>query len=661
MPEATSHTDRTVIELAGKIDASLSGAGRAAETVLGRIQAASTRATMSMTTGFAKAERSMTAGLGGMSKSMIGWGIGVATAAAGFATLKGFIDEAMAAFSEEKVGATTRKMSVALANNKTVAAGGTQAIQAQMEAIGKTSEKMEHFSAINEAIYRSAFATMTTYGFNAKQIAKLSTGMADYAAETTGAKTTMEDMNSLAERISKAIASHKIGLLGKELGITAKEWKGIRSNAEAIDLIEKKMEERARGQAAALAKSPVGIAMEAQDQKDRALAAYGELFKGIQRDWTTTVDRMMAKTLPWGLPALKAADAGIRKMLDTLSSPEMTGFWKAWDEDVKKFQTTLAPLGDAIAKAFTSQAMTKDWKEFFANLEVDMHTIETITSWVQKMGDAFDKSADAVERFGKVLRGEIKTPTTITSSDRLSNAQDRLNATELAGASDQDIAKAKQELLDAEEAQRKNTEATKQSTNAIIRSQDSVTSSLASLDLAARAAANALRFPGSKMGNFPIGGGLPDPGENATGFKSYESYPGEGHAANYGFGNTPMRNEQDAHIGADVAKRYGLKHDDMVHIPGVGWRRYHDVSERPHGIELHTAHPGSTPDRLRIDKVKRGDNPPANISSSPVIHVHGNATPGAIDSIKGALANHTRELLEQLERANDEDFRTSFA
>ncbi len=222
MPQE-QHVDRTTIEFAGKADASLSGAANAAVRELGRVEKASMQASRLMTAGFAKAEVGIIRSIGSMSSKILGWTIGLATAAAGFESLKGFVKETMDAFASEKTAQTTRELTAALLNNRTVAAGGARALNGQLEQIDKISSKMEKYSAINESIYRSSYATLATFGLQASQIARLSTGMADILTKQTHGKATLQDANDLAEKIGRALSSHKLGRLGTALGLTKEE------------------------------------------------------------------------------------------------------------------------------------------------------------------------------------------------------------------------------------------------------------------------------------------------------------------------------------------------------------------------------------------------------------------------------------------------------
>ena len=97
----------------------------------------------------------------------------------------------------------------------------------------------------------------------------------------------------------------------------------------------------------------------------------------------------------------------------------MKCFWDHWGESVKEFRTTLKPLGDEIAKQFTAAELTKSWKEFAGMLETDMEWIKSGVEWAQKLGKAFDDSADAVERFGKALRGADLTKPNPVKHDNL--------------------------------------------------------------------------------------------------------------------------------------------------------------------------------------------------------------------------------------------------
>lgn len=190
---------------------------------------------------------------------------------------------------------------------------------------------------------------------------------------------------------------------------------------------------------------------------------------------------------------------------------------------------------------------------------------------------------------------------------------------------------------------------------------DASTSALQSWFLGASATANAAAFPFTKMGHFPMGG-LSDPGPNAQGYKTYEEYGTEGHSSNYGpRGNKLTQDTGGVGLGPSIMQQWGLKQGDKVHIPGMGWLDIRESSSRGHGIEFFKNRPGSgttTPERLKIDKIQKGDNPPLNvtINYSPTIHGGGDER-GLVTTLK----SHSEHLAKQLESAIKEHSRLSYA
>ena len=291
------------------------------------------------------------------------------------------------------------------------------AIQEQMAAITETAERMEKMSGTSEAIFRSSFATLVSYGATKKEISLIGPAMADWLARTQGVSATMEDANDLAAKIAQAVDSRKLGRFVKELALTPeqiKQWKGLTSNFARLDFLSRAMEARSKGQAAAQVGSLGGQLLLAENEKTRILADYGNVFNKIRLKWELAGNAMMKVALPWAKPVVEeigkdfdAISDTVKKVWSNLSAPGMKGFWDEWGKSVKEFQTTLKPLSDAIAKQFTATELTKSWKEFGQMLETDMEWIKSGVEWAQKLGKAFDDSADAVERFGKVLRGAI--------------------------------------------------------------------------------------------------------------------------------------------------------------------------------------------------------------------------------------------------------------
>lgn len=146
---------------------------------------------------------------------------------------------------------------------------------------------------------------------------------------------------------------------------------------------------------------------------------------------------------------------------------------------------------------------------------------------------------------------------------------------------DEQIQKAKQDLLDAERKQKEPSDINAKA------SADLTLANKNELD-ATIAVTNALLQFGvlnpPNGGNYGLHGALSDPGENAQGCKTYETYPGEGHAANFRFGGKHITNETGYHLGTSVARQYGLHPGDKFHTQ-MGWGTYEDTSERAHGIE----------------------------------------------------------------------------
>jgi hypothetical protein len=670
----TTHTDRTVLEMAGRVDQSLNGASKAAVSALGRIQSASAKASQAMTRGFSVAGAqavSLNRTVGLSAGAMLAWGGAVAAAMLAWREGSKFVHEALEAASDEKLAITARKLTVSLENIPFLARQGKKAIEGQAEAISETAARMEKFSGTSEAIFKSSFATLVSFGATKTEVNAIAKPMADWLALTKGTAASMEDSVDLANKIGAAVDSKKIGRWAKDLGLSPeqqKQWKGLTSNFERLNFLGAAMEKRSKGQAASQVGSLGGQLLLAHNEEQRILAQYGGVFKKIQLTWQLAVVGMEKALLPLAGPAID----GVRKAFETvqriigeigarLQTPEMTGIWKNWQTEILKVQGELKPMTDFFEKNFSESSIVsffaKDLPNDCANALAAFKQIEEVC---KRIGDIWNGIAkvigDVIEHDRKVA--SILFPSLQNKSDVEATRKDA-EARVARGGQVQDVPGAFPNTL---KAQKDSTEKVTAANKVLENANKAVQSSMMFLNEAANNAALTLDRMG-KGGNYGIHGDMSE-GSSQPLTEYGPGVPGDQP------GGPTYDKDSYNRIGHILGKKYALSGGDSAMKYDYGTKHYHIqpgesyISDKDHQRHVwHDTTGAKNPEKEDIFKDKPGANSrPARGGHTINLTVNApGATHSVASAIKGHLQDSAQELLRQLKASDEEDYRTSFA
>jgi hypothetical protein len=701
MAEGSTRTDKTVLEFAGRLDSSLSSAANSAIAAMGRVQGASTRASNSMSAGFARAGASAQAMGVKMRESsaiMAGAAGGAAVAAVMMAYQKGkeFFDAAIEASSDEKNALTSRKLLIYLQNIPELAKMGSKEIKAQAADISETAEKMQALSGTSAAVFKSGFANLVSFGGLAKGVEKIGPAMADFLAGSVGTKASFEDIADLSTKIGEAVTTGTVGRFGKLLGITpadAKAFKAMTSNAERLNWLGERIERRFRGQAASQGGSLGGQLLKAQTEQTAILASYGDVFRGIQLQYQTALTKMESAFLPIFKPVIEWISTSFGNIKgwigDIISRVGASDVWQKWGKEIAEISSHFKGMGvdvQAIINWFVKWNQAGEVaKRIEAAMDATLTAVKTMGDVFNKIGEVWNGVIDGAvkleqmsERIGRLITGHIGPgDTAAIVKDEQERAARGGHVGDVPGTFPNTI-------KEAESSQKRQTSAA-----------DATTGAMASLTLATNAASNALSFVGSGMGGFPIGGvgGLGDTGAvsnpnlaaaavasagmissvngsanlacaaaaskvlNAAGYKVTSTGVNElvdqiekkgGYAVPAGTPGGVIYSPTGAshgHVGimGPDGKIYSNSSATGKFGPSytpASWKRHfgniHEVMPKKEGTGGHTIGPTT-------------------------ININGPADKGTVNALKGALHDHTQEMLRQLHRANEESYRTSFA
>jgi hypothetical protein len=307
---------------------------------------------------------------------------------------------------------------------------------------------------------------------------------------------------------------------------------------------------------------------------------------------------------------------------------------------------------DAFEKMFQKAQPIFQW--LAKDLPDEIRGLIAVTTAVERVAIVIEKAFGWAINFG----GKVGAATSVTPSDRLANAQDRLSALQGAGATDDQIIAAKKELMDAEKAQKDSLENLKKATDKVS-GNDLVHLNYAIEDSTAALLRFAASFPngtgtggsggvaGLKFGlSSGAGSNLPftlfGPGrpEDQPGQPDYDrdsfNHLGHIHGVPYSL------SAGDAAMHADYAeKHYGIK-------PGQTYRS--DKDGKLHRWRDTSGARNPSNEDIFVDK------PGASINYSPTYHL--NLVDG--EGVRRILDEHGREFHKYLARLAGLDNERSF-
>jgi hypothetical protein len=376
---AAAKTFEATIALGGKIQASLGGAVRAAQSQLQRLGRAATAIGQRIGGAFGK--------LGGMLKSFAGQVIGLSLAFFGLQSAAAFIAKSTQEF--EANAAAAAKLNAALANNPKLVKLGTAAVAKQQKGFADLASQQQEAGIYAGGMWTEAYAAMAQYGAGVKEASRLSKSMGDLLAKRSGFKAAAGDAKALGDQIGKAVSTGKLGKLGKELGITEKEAKqfskGMKTAAERVAFLDKKIQARVGGQQAALAGTDKGRIQQAQNQINDMQSRLGEGFQKIERQWKELFVRMIPVIEP------------VLKKLTELASV-------SFDALVEFIEMTLIPTWLGFQSVVTDPKIVEAWAKLKKAFDPLGTLILGIVAGFNRIFD-FDKmpKLDWVEQISKGL------------------------------------------------------------------------------------------------------------------------------------------------------------------------------------------------------------------------------------------------------------------
>jgi len=317
---------------------------------------------------------------------------------------------------------------------------------------------MSALTGYSANLFRAADATLASFGAGAIEIGKLSQGMADYLAMTRGVNATQEDAVALATKLGKAVDSGKLVRLGTELGLTkaqVKEYGNLHTAMERVDFLNRSLELRAAGQAAAQRGTDPGKFMAAVSALEGFRTRSGSIFAHIKDSWT-----IFAASI---IPTFEPVVNGVLMQFQRISDGAMKVFTDpAVKTAVDQFRTTIenaakkqgsnpfAELGDpaewgrqlahffdqqkeATANMLMSWQQLSDWlkqpwdvkgAQLFAST---LHNVQTIAGDLKTLFEAVEKFTfggviAAITAIGSALTGVVSaTQSVIDALGKLGN------------------------------------------------------------------------------------------------------------------------------------------------------------------------------------------------------------------------------------------------
>lgn len=183
--------------------------------VITREQEKSMRRLSQTAIGFSRNVRS--AFVGGVGHALkFGAALSGITGALSVGALKSFASQSEE-LAKAQIEAET-KLEAVLGNVKSIAAGGTAAIQNAKDQLMGVASDIQKVGVIGDEVTLAGMQQLATFQLSSEQIAKLSTGMTDLLAQTKGLNATQQDAVSVANLIGKAMngnagALTKVGII----------------------------------------------------------------------------------------------------------------------------------------------------------------------------------------------------------------------------------------------------------------------------------------------------------------------------------------------------------------------------------------------------------------------------------------------------------------
>jgi hypothetical protein len=348
-----------------------------------------------------------------------------------------------------------------------------------------------------------------------------------------------------------------------------------------------------------------GVETSVADVVQRFEADFGD----IENDWTKLLMGFLGGPDIWNrvteqMEIFHELSKGVMSFVTSLPSSAVFG---QFEPAIKQLESTYKQAFDFIGQFFTMVEIPGQGNVSVLNASGEEKVRQAIDSAMHvfhQIGQFFDgveKVADSVTHAWMFLDTKERQVEdwlakhnllnafglgsgknmNVTSSDAVRNAQEHLNALVNAGASDDQITQAKQDLIEAEKRQREESDRVQESMELLKRQADLAAAALSRLGLSAGGPGNPLG------GNYGLHGGLSDV-DNAV----YYEHDYEGHSSQYGPNGNRLGDGYGIGFGVDKQAQLGVHQGDWVRVRlnngRTVVRQVNETSSRRHGIEFHS-------------------------------------------------------------------------
>ena len=181
------------------------------------------------------------------------------------AGIKAWSGEAMEA-AQAQIEAET-KLEAVLGNVKSIASGGTAAIQAAKKHLTGVASELQKVGVIGDEVTIAGQQQLATFQLSDKSIATLSTGMTDLLAQQKGLNATQDDAVTIGNLIGKAMSGQTTALSRVGIIMTDAQKKVIKygTEEEKAAALAEVLKDNVGGVNAALAQTDQGKIKQAQN------------------------------------------------------------------------------------------------------------------------------------------------------------------------------------------------------------------------------------------------------------------------------------------------------------------------------------------------------------------------------------------------------------